>query len=306
MSRLKELAAKKKRERSQQQEIKNKDVTESKTVTENVLEQITADRNDENVQRFYIDEIEVIEQGRILFEEIESLADDIYENDIEETIKVVKLGNRIILQDGERRYRAVSLLNSKYPDDSRWKKITAKVGEFKSWGNHYLRQFALNDTAQANTPLEEARFCKLIFDSHKKDNENYSMTMLAKEMKKSTSWVSERIKLLSLPKNIQEDVHHAKIGLRSAISSYGAPAKDNERGKKLNEIKVETKSTDTNHEHNTPKGIKSNVKRLSVVKDDILVLLNYFKEKGIIQTDFSTMKDKELAELLSTLSNKLG
>ena len=134
-------------------------------------------------------------QPRKNFEDksLKQLAQSIKEKGLISPITVRKLDNKYIIVAGERRFRAHKLLKKK--------RILAYIIDADS--NKDIMYMALIENIQREdlNPIEEAKGYKYL-----KDNLKSSITDIAKTVGKSRSAVSNALRLLKLPNEIQESI----------------------------------------------------------------------------------------------------
>jgi ParB family chromosome partitioning protein len=140
-------------------------------------------------------------QPRKEFDEqsIEELANSIDKYGLLQPIVVIKDNENYILVAGERRLRAVKKLGKK---DIKAIVLDINLNE--------LREFALIENIQRENlnPIEIAESLKMLIEEH-----NYTHEELAKIISKSRSYVTNLLRLLSLPKYVQEKVKNNEISV---------------------------------------------------------------------------------------------
>jgi ParB family chromosome partitioning protein len=143
-------------------------------------------------------------QPRKEFDEksIEELAESIERYGLLQPIVVIKDNNEYILVAGERRLRAVKKLGKK---DIKAIVLDIDLNE--------LREFALIENIQRENlnPIEIAKSLKSLIEEHK-----YTHEELAKIISKSRSYVTNLLRLLSLPEYVQEKVKNNEISVGHA------------------------------------------------------------------------------------------
>lgn len=144
-------------------------------------------------------------QPRKNFEDksLKQLAQSIKEKGLISPITVRKLGNKYIIVAGERRFRAHKLLKKK--------RILAYIIDANS--NKDIMYMALIENIQREdlNPIEEAKGYKYL-----KDNLKSSITDIAKTVGKSRPAVSNALRLLKLPNEIQESILKGEINAGQA------------------------------------------------------------------------------------------
>ncbi len=171
------------------------------------------------IEEINIKDIEIDkEQPRKEFEDIGQLASSILKEGLLEPLKVRKVGEKFILVDGERRFKALQLLNKSsggYEDIVRCIVISSK--------DVFITQLSTDLHKRKLNPFEEAEaFKKLI-------NEGWSIQDLKSRLGISGSIITRRIKLLGLSNRTKELIKK-KILPQSVISEIDfRKFKDNEQ-----------------------------------------------------------------------------
>ncbi|HDL10236.1 MAG TPA: ParB/RepB/Spo0J family partition protein [Candidatus Omnitrophica bacterium] len=130
--------------------------------------------------------------------EIEELKKSIANDGLLQPIVVTKSGNEYILIAGERRVRAIRKLG--------WEKIPAVVVE-NAEEVEYLRKSLVENIQRTNlNPIEEATAYKKLIEEY-----GYSLERVANEVGKDFSTISNTIRLLNLPADIQEEIKEGYI-----------------------------------------------------------------------------------------------
>jgi len=163
--------------------------------------------NENEVVQLYLDDIIPNRfQPREVFDDqaLKELAISIREHGVIQPILVRKFGDKYEIIAGERRYKASTMAGLT--------KIPAIV---KNLDDKESSKVALIENLQRRdlTPIEEARTYQKILDLDEMTQED-----LAKTMGKSQSAVSNKLRLLSLPDEIQEALLKEKISERHARS----------------------------------------------------------------------------------------
>lgn len=180
------------------------------------IKEVTKNKRDiiENVVTLKIDSIEPMQnQPRKIFNQVKllELADSIKENGIIQPILVVKKedGPGYVIVAGERRYRAAKMVGLK--------EIPAIV---KKYSEKKKKQIALIENIQREdlNIMEIAEALKELMDL-----EGYKIVEVAKATGKSSSGVSNIIRLLNLPEKIRKYVLEGKLveGQARALLSIG-------------------------------------------------------------------------------------
>lgn len=161
--------------------------------------------NNEELMELDIDRLDTNEeQPRSYFDEqrLQELADSIRENGLVQPILVRRKGERYQIIAGERRWRAAQLAG--------WVKISAVVKEVP---DDKLLELALveNIARQELNPIEEAQaYQKLI------GNYNLTQEQVAQKVGKERSSVTNILRLLKLPEEIQQLVAADKLSMGHA------------------------------------------------------------------------------------------
>ena len=163
--------------------------------------------NENEVVYLYLDDIIPNRfQPREVFEDqaLKELALSIKEHGVIQPIIVRRIGSKYEIIAGERRYKASTMVGLT--------KIPAIV---KNMDDKESSKVALIENLQRKdlTPIEEARTYQKILDLDDLTQED-----LAKTMGKSQSAVSNKLRLLSLPEEVQEALLHEEISERHARS----------------------------------------------------------------------------------------
>lgn len=145
-------------------------------------------------------------QPRLVFDEklLSELAESIKEHGIIQPLIVRPLNNKYEIIAGERRYKAATLAGlTEVPV------IVSQLSDYKS------AEVAIIENIQRKNlnPVEEAKSYKRILDNHEKTQQE-----LAKELGVNQSTIANKLRLLSLPNEIQEALSLEKISERHARS----------------------------------------------------------------------------------------
>lgn len=131
-------------------------------------------------------------------ERIEDLKNSIQQEGLLQPVVVARQGEGYVLIAGERRLRAVKKLG--------WQKIPAVILDSVR-DAEFLRKSLVENIQRANlNPIEEATAYKRLVDEY-----GYSLERLAKEVGKDFSTISNTIRLLNLPPDIQERLKNGDI-----------------------------------------------------------------------------------------------
>ncbi len=241
-------------------------------------------------------------------ESLSELATSIKTHGVLEPIILRAKGKRYEIIAGERRYRASKLAGLKT--------IPAVI---KNYNDLKTMEIALVENLQREdlNPLEQARtFMKLIKEFKLTQEE------VARRTGKSRSAITNTIRLLNLPEEIQKMILEEKIspGHARALLPLGDPKLQLRLAKKIVEDGLSVRETETivrekikEKKEGKPvkpgeiKGLVKNYKTLERALQDILVTrvkISHNGKRGMIQIRFSTDEDlKRILELL--FSDKL-
>jgi ParB/RepB/Spo0J family partition protein len=129
---------------------------------------------------------------------LEEMAETIKEVGVEQAIVVRPKGKKYEIVLGERRFRASKI--------AKVHKILAVVKEEVSDRDVLLMQLIENSQREDLTPLEEATQAKALMDV------GMTETEIGKAVGKSQPWVSDRIRLLGLPKELHQHITRGILG----------------------------------------------------------------------------------------------
>jgi len=131
-------------------------------------------------------------------QEVNHLKESISKDGLLQPVLVVIEGDRYKLVAGERRFRAVKMLG--------WEAIPALVLE-KAEEVELLRKSLVENIQRTNlNPIEEAQAYKKLIDEY-----GYSLEKVADEVGKDFSTISNTLRLLNLPLDVQEDLQQGLI-----------------------------------------------------------------------------------------------
>lgn len=197
-------------------------------------------------------------QPRVHFEAnaLRELALSIHENGLIQPISVRRNGQRYEIIAGERRYRAMSLIQSPT--------IPCFVLDVN---DSQMAEMALVENIQREdlSAIEEAKAFKVMIESHALTQEK-----IAAKMGKSQSSIANKLRLLQLPTNIQDAVSNHVITERHARALLGMDANRQAHVfTKVVEQNLNVKQTEALVEHhkeakevkkNTTRGITRNLR----------------------------------------------
>ncbi len=144
---------------------------------------------------------------------LEQLADDIQAHGQDTPVIVRRLDDgQWELVAGERRVRAKEVLQQREPGNVHHRMIRATVRVYDEKMKH-LRQLAENIQREQLTPLEEAEALAKV-----KEEDHLTDAALGELVKKSRSFVTRRLELLTLSPALQYLVNRNEVGARTALS----------------------------------------------------------------------------------------
>ncbi len=251
--------------------------------------------NSEVVQLYLDDIIPNRFQPREVFNDqaLKELAISIREHGVIQPILVRKFGEKYEIIAGERRYKASTMAGLT--------KIPAIV---KNLDDKESSKVALIENLQRRdlTPIEEARTYQKILDLDEMTQEE-----LAKTMGKSQSAVSNKLRLLSLPDEIQEALLKEEISERHARSLLNVEDKNvqldllkeivnNKMTVRELDSKIKKLSNDTSSEDDTTGGSSAVVNEVKEEKED--------QEEVINKTSIDLFKEADSAETEKLFDNE--
>jgi ParB family chromosome partitioning protein len=219
-------------------------------------------------------------QPRKNFEDksLKQLAQSIEEKGLISPITVKQVDSKYIIVAGERRYRAHKLLNKK--------RILAYVIDAES--NKDIMYMALIENIQREdlNPIEEAKGYKYL-----QDNLESSITEIAKTVGKSRPAVSNALRLLKLPNEIQDSILKGEInaGQARAILQNKTSQGMIQLWKKLLTEKISVRKTESLVAKNKKispqlQDMQSSLSRL--IGEKVLIMQNSKTKKGFIKISF--------------------
>lgn len=230
-------------------------------------------------------------QPRINFKEdaIRELALSIQENGLIQPISVRQSGDKFEIIAGERRYRAMSLLQSPT--------IPCFVLEVE---DSQMAEMALVENIQREdlSAIEEAKAFVIMIETHALTQEK-----IAAKIGKSQSSVANKIRLLQLPNEIQVAVSDKQITERHARALLGMDEKKQlDLYKKITDQNLNVKQTEALVEHHKEdKKVKKNQTRgitrnLRVALNTIHAAVQMIKKTGIV-TEMSEQDHEDYVEI---------
>ena len=232
-------------------------------------------------------------QPRKNFEDksLKQLAQSIKEKGLISPITVRKLDNKYIIVAGERRFRAHKLLKKK--------RILAYIIDADS--NKDIMYMALIENIQREdlNPIEEAKGYKYL-----KDNLKSSITDIAKTVGKSRPAVSNALRLLKLPNEIQESILKGEInaGQARAILQRKTSQGMIDLWLKLLKEKISVRKTENlaSKRRVSPQlqNIQNNLTRL--IGEKVIINQNFKTKKGFVKINFDK---KTISRVLDKLKS---
>jgi len=234
-------------------------------------------------------------QPRKNFEDksLKQLAQSIEEKGLISPITVKQVDNKYIIVAGERRYRAHKLLNKK--------RILAYVIDAES--NKDIMYMALIENIQREdlNPIEEAKGYKYL-----QDNLESSITEIAKTVGKSRPAVSNALRLLKLPNEIQDSILKGEInaGQARAILQNKTSQGMIQLWKKLLTEKISVRKTESLVAKNKKispqlQEMQSSLSRL--IGEKVLIMQNSKTKKGFIKISFDKKTVSRVIDKLQSI-----
>ena len=234
-------------------------------------------------------------QPRKNFEDksLKQLAQSIEEKGLISPITVKQVDNKYIIVAGERRYRAHKLLNKK--------RILAYVIDAES--NKDIMYMALIENIQREdlNPIEEAKGYKYL-----QDNLESSITEIANTVGKSRPAVSNALRLLKLPNEIQDSILKGEInaGQARAILQNKTSQGMIQLWKKLLTEKISVRKTESLVAKNKKispqlQDMQSSLSRL--IGEKVLIMQNSKTKKGFIKISFDKKTVSRVIDKLQSI-----
>ena len=234
-------------------------------------------------------------QPRKSFEDksLKQLAQSIKEKGLITPITVKEDDNKYVIVAGERRYRAHKLLKKK--------RILAYVIDAES--NKDIMYMALIENIQREdlNPIEEAKGYRYL-----QDNLKSSITEIAKTVGKSRPAVSNTLRLLKLPSQIQDSILKGEInaGQARAILQNKTTQGMIQFWKKLLKEKMSVRKTEslvTKNKKTSPQlqSIQSSLSRL--IGEKVSIKQNNKTKKGFIKISFDKKTVNRVLEKLKSI-----
>jgi ParB family chromosome partitioning protein len=234
-------------------------------------------------------------QPRKSFEDksLKQLAQSIDEKGLISPITVKQVDNKYIIVAGERRYRAHKLLKKK--------RILAYVIDTES--NKDIMYMALIENIQREdlNPIEEAKGYKYL-----QNNLESSITEIAKTVGKSRPAVSNTLRLLKLPNQIQDSILKGEInaGQARAILQHKTSQGMIRFWKKLLKEKISVRKTESliiKNKKTSPElqNMQNLLSRL--IGEKVLIKQNNKTKKGFIKINFDKKTVNRVLEKLKSI-----
>ena len=227
--------------------------------------------------------------------ELLHLQQSIAKDGLLQPIVVVEEGEFFKLIAGERRFRSVKNLG--------WERIAALVLH-NIEEVELLRKSLVENIQRANlNPIEEAQAYKRLMDDY-----GYSLEDVAKEVAKDISTVSNAVRLLALPENIQRDLSQGLIspGHARALLMLGKSKEMQTLADKIKSEKLSVRDAEKNAKNK--KGKLSIEPHLKLALEELQrkigskVNLEIKKKGGKIEVLF--MDSKDLERIVTILLNR--
>jgi ParB/RepB/Spo0J family partition protein len=157
-----------------------------------------------------INQIEVdISQPRKSFENIGELASSILKEGLIEPLKVMKNGDKYILIDGERRFRALNMLYEK--ENSYYNKVKCIVMKKEQPKEKLITQLVTDLQKEKLNPLEEAEAFKTLIEIY-----GFSINDIKMRVSKKREYITKRLKLLAYSPETIKKIQEGKIKISVA------------------------------------------------------------------------------------------
>lgn len=222
---------------------------------------------------------------------LKQLAQSIKEKGLISPITVRKLDNKYIIVAGERRFRAHKLLKKK--------RILAYIIDADS--NKDIMYMALIENIQREdlNPIEEAKGYKYL-----KDNLKSSITDIAKTVGKSRPAVSNALRLLKLPNEIQESILKGEInaGQARAILQRKTSQGMIDLWLKLLKEKISVRKTENLASKRKASPQLQNIqnKLTRLIGEKVIINQNFKTKKGFVKINFDK---KTISRVLDKLKS---
>jgi ParB family chromosome partitioning protein len=225
---------------------------------------------------------------------LKQLAQSIDEKGLISPITVKKVDNKYIIVAGERRYRAHKLLNKK--------RILAYVIDADTTKDVMYMALIENIQREDLNPIEEAKGYKYL-----QENLQSSITEIAKTVGKSRPAVSNALRLLKLPDQIQDSILKGEInaGQARAILQRKTTQGMLQLWQKLLTEKISVRKTEklASKRKVSPqlKDIQDKLSRL--IGEKVVINQNAKTKKGFIKINFSKQTVSRVLEKLKSIKS---
>ena len=225
---------------------------------------------------------------------LKQLAQSIDEKGLISPITVKKVDNKYIIVAGERRYRAHKLLNKK--------RILAYVIDADTTKDVMYMALIENIQREDLNPLEEAKGYKYL-----QENLQSSITEIAKTVGKSRPAVSNALRLLKLPDQIQDSILKGEInaGQARAILQKKTTQGMLQLWQKLLTEKISVRKTETlaSKRKVSPElqNIQDKLSRL--IGEKVVINQNAKTKKGFVKINFSKQTVSRVLDKLQSIKS---
>jgi ParB family chromosome partitioning protein len=225
---------------------------------------------------------------------LKQLAQSIDEKGLISPITVKKVDNKYIIVAGERRYRAHKLLNKK--------RILAYVIDADTTKDVMYMALIENIQREDLNPLEEAKGYKYL-----QENLQSSITEIAKTVGKSRPAVSNALRLLKLPDQIQDSILKGEInaGQARAILQKKTTQGMLQLWKKLLTEKISVRKTEklASKRKVSPQlqNIQDKLSRL--IGEKVVINQNAKTKKGFVKINFSKQTVSRVLDKLQSIKS---
>ena len=225
---------------------------------------------------------------------LKQLAQSIDEKGLISPITVKKVKNKYIIVAGERRYRAHKLLNKK--------RILAYIMDADTTRDIMYMALIENIQREDLNPIEEAKGYKYL-----QENLQSSITEIAKTVGKSRPAVSNTLRLLNLPEQIQDSILKGEInaGQARAILQRKTTQGMIQLWQKLLTEKISVRKTEklASKRKVSPQlqNIQDNLSRL--IGEKVVINQNAKSKKGFIKINFSKKTVSRVLDKLQSIKS---
>jgi ParB/RepB/Spo0J family partition protein len=197
------------------------------------------------------------------FGDIPTLAKDIATNGLTHalTVRLAEDEKSVLIVDGERRFRAINMINEKKMIEGGILDIKCSLEEKGSnETSRIVRMFSTGANSKALTELEQAKVVFRLLTAH-----NMKIKTIAESIGRPQTYVNHLLELHSAPTNIREAVEEKKISPTAAIKLSKAPKeKRDEVLKKTGKVRLKDvqKATDGHTSEIPATKIKSHIRKV--------------------------------------------